>query len=74
MDCRSFALLTSREREILTLVATGASNRQIADRLSISRHTVRAHLSSIYSKLGARNRTRAAILFVMHAPAVDPPL
>ncbi|HET9496332.1 MAG TPA: response regulator transcription factor [Chloroflexia bacterium] len=52
--------LTRREREVLSLIATGLSNSQIAQILSISRHTVHAHLYSIYSKLGVGTRTAAA--------------
>jgi ATP/maltotriose-dependent transcriptional regulator MalT len=52
--------LTRREREVLGLIATGMSNRQIGQILSISRHTVHAHLYSIYSKLDVGTRTAAA--------------
>src|SRR5262245_4725344 len=51
--------LTRREREVLTLVADGLSNRAIASRLGISEHTVKFHVSTIYSKLGAANRAEA---------------
>jgi LuxR family maltose regulon positive regulatory protein len=52
-------LLTDRELQILTLIAEGLSNQAIADRLIRSVGTVKAHSSSIYGKLGARNRTEA---------------
>ena len=52
--------LTRREAEILTAVATGATNREIAHSLSISPHTVRVHLERIYEKLGVHTRTAAA--------------
>lgn len=55
----SGAPLTSREREILELIAEGANNRRIATRLAISRHTVKFHVASILAKLGARSRTEA---------------
>jgi DNA-binding NarL/FixJ family response regulator len=55
-------LLTSREREILDLMAEGASNRALAARLSISRHTAKFHVASILAKLGARSRTQAVAL------------
>lgn len=54
--------LTSREREILELIADGANNRVIAVRLAISRHTVKFHVASVLAKLGARSRTEAVAL------------
>jgi ATP/maltotriose-dependent transcriptional regulator MalT len=52
--------LTSREREVLRLVAMGLSNRQIAEQLVVSVHTVARHLQNAYCKIGAHNRTDAA--------------
>jgi DNA-binding NarL/FixJ family response regulator len=52
--------LTEREREILVLLATGAPNKVIAHRLAISPKTVKAHLSSIFRRIGAHNRLEAA--------------
>jgi two-component system response regulator DesR len=52
-------LLSDREREILALVAEGATNKEIAGTLFLSPHTVKEHTSSLYRKLGARNRTDA---------------
>jgi len=54
--------LSDREREVLVLLAQGAANREIADRLVISEGTVKNHVSSILSKLQAENRTQAAEL------------
>ena len=54
--------LTPRESEILQQVAQGLTNKQIAWKLSISEHTVKFHISSIYGKLGATNRTEAVRL------------
>jgi DNA-binding NarL/FixJ family response regulator len=51
--------LTTREREVLELVSQGLSNKLIARRLQISEHTVKFHVSSISSKLGASSRTDA---------------
>jgi len=58
--------LTDREREVLALMVAGLSNPDIADRLVISRGTVKAHVSSILSKLGAASRTEAASLAVQN--------
>jgi two-component system, NarL family, response regulator YdfI len=51
--------LTMRESEVLTMLAEGASNKEIALRLNISEHTVKFHVSSILAKLGATTRTEA---------------
>ncbi|MBP8949864.1 MAG: response regulator transcription factor [Candidatus Promineofilum sp.] len=52
--------LSDREREVLLLLAQGASNKEIADRLVISEGTVKNHVSNILAKLQAENRTQAA--------------
>ncbi len=51
--------LTTREREVLELLSRGLPNKLIARRLQISEHTVKFHVSSIYTKLGATSRTDA---------------
>jgi DNA-binding NarL/FixJ family response regulator len=53
--------LTEREYKILVLVARGSSNRQIAENLFLAEGTVKNHLSSIFGKLGVRDRTQAAL-------------
>jgi ATP/maltotriose-dependent transcriptional regulator MalT len=53
--------LTKREGEVLTLVAAGLSNRQIAGSLVISEKTVQNHLRSIFDKLGVSSRLQAAL-------------
>jgi DNA-binding CsgD family transcriptional regulator len=51
--------LTPREHEVLTLLADGLPNRDIAARLGVSEHTVKFHLGAIFGKLGASTRTEA---------------
>jgi DNA-binding NarL/FixJ family response regulator len=53
--------LSPREREILALVGTGASNKEIADRLCLAEGTVKNHVTSILTKLDVRDRTQAAL-------------
>ncbi len=53
--------LTEREIEVLQLVVLGYSNKEIGKKLFITNHTVKAHLTQIYKKLGVTNRTAAAI-------------
>ena len=53
--------LSEREREILRLVAQGLTNREIADRLSLAQGTVKNYVTTILQKLGARDRTQAAL-------------
>jgi DNA-binding NarL/FixJ family response regulator len=51
--------LSEREREVLHLIAAGLTNREIAEALFLSPHTVKEHTSAVYRKLGARNRAEA---------------
>ncbi len=53
--------LTGREREVLQLLAEGASNKLIAARLNISEHTVKFHVNAILNKLGVQSRTEAVV-------------
>ena len=53
------ALLSEREREVLALMASGKTNKEIADQLFLSPHTVKEHTSALYRKLRVRNRTEA---------------
>ena len=54
--------LTPREIEVLAMLAEGLGNKQIADRLGVSDHTIKFHISSILDKLGASTRTEAVTL------------
>ncbi len=56
--------LTDREREVLELVATGITNREVAQELFISVNTVKVHLRNVYTKLGADSRTEATMIAV----------
>jgi DNA-binding NarL/FixJ family response regulator len=58
---RQQTLLTSREQEILRLIARGVTNDEIADTLFISRHTVKTHLYNIFKKIDVPNRLQAAL-------------
>lgn len=51
--------LSGHERELLELIASGATNREIGDRLALSPHTIKEHASALYRKLRARNRPEA---------------
>jgi len=63
--------LSPREEEVLRLLATGETNRQIAKRLFVAEETVKSHVASIFRKLEVSDRTRAAILAVK-AGLVEP--
>lgn len=58
--------LTAREREVLALMVEGLNNTAIAERLVVSPSTIKAHVSSILTKLGVTSRTEAATLAVRH--------
>lgn len=60
-DFADLPRLSEREMDVLRLIATGATNREIAEKLYISEGTVKNHVSSILSSLGLRDRTQAAI-------------
>jgi DNA-binding NarL/FixJ family response regulator len=66
------AALTPRERDILALVATGCSNKEIANELTLSERTVRTHVSNILAKLRLSSRTQAALTAIREG-LVPPP-
>ena len=53
--------LTEREFEVILCIVRGMSNKKIAECLCITQHTVKAHISAIFKKLGVENRTEAAM-------------
>ncbi len=55
-------LLSPREQQVLSLLSEGLSNRDVAERLGISRHTAKFHVNAILDKLGATTRTEAVVL------------
>ena len=63
----SNAGLTDREQEILTLLSSGMTNPEIADRLFLSRKTVERHVSNVLAKLGVRNRAELAGRFALRS-------
>lgn len=60
-DQQAFPELTEREREILTLIASGMNNTQITERLVLSQKTIRNHISNIFSKLQVADRAEAIV-------------
>jgi DNA-binding NarL/FixJ family response regulator len=63
--------LTRREKEVLKMIAIGASNREIAQSLFLSEGTVRNHISRILARLNLRDRTQAAILATTFLPLLE---
>ena len=68
---QSIRELSEREQEVLSLIADGKSNREIAEGLFISEKTVKTHVSNILSKLHLEDRTQAAIYALKHGLATD---
>lgn len=64
-------MLTSREKDVMELVAEGLPDKTVAVELDISRKTVRAHLQAIFRKLGCTNRTAATRIFLKHIDSSD---
>jgi DNA-binding CsgD family transcriptional regulator len=56
--------LTAREEEVLRRTSLGQTNAQVADALGVTVHAVKFHLGSIFRKLGVRNRTEAAAIYL----------
>ena len=60
--------LSPREQEVLLLVRKGRANKQIARELGISERTVKAHLTSVFARIGVTDRTQAALWAERHFP------
>ena len=63
--------LTQREIEVLGLLSTGATNREIAEQLFVSEGTVKNHVSNILSRLGLRDRIKAAVFAIEHGLSAE---
>ena len=70
-DTKALDGITEREREVLSLVAQGLSNAEIADRLVLSEGTVKTHIKHIFGKLDLRDRTQA-VIFAYDVGLVEP--
>lgn len=57
-------MLTSRELEVLELLMQGYTNTEISKKLTITKHTTKAHVASIYQKLGVNNRVQATVKYL----------
>ena len=60
--------LTAAEQRVVTLAASGRSNKQIARELYVAEHTVEVHLAHAYAKLGVHSRAQLASRFASHGP------
>jgi DNA-binding NarL/FixJ family response regulator len=65
--------LTGREREVLALMATGATNAEIAEAMFLSEATVKSHVGNVFMKLGARDRAAAIVYAFEHGVAPNRP-
>jgi DNA-binding NarL/FixJ family response regulator len=71
-EAAKVALLTAREREVISLLGQGLANREIAERLFISQATVRHHVESIYNKLALTSRLQLILFAYRHGLASPP--
>jgi DNA-binding CsgD family transcriptional regulator len=71
VDAKGISLLTEREKAVVECVAEGLANHEIAERLHLSRHTVKNYLFRIFDKLGVSNRVE--LIFLTFSRQSDPP-
>ena len=71
IDARGAALLSRREQEVVRCVAEGLSNREIAQRLGLTEHTVKNYLFRIFDKLGVSSRVELILYAVSSAKRVQ---
>lgn len=64
--------LTAREREVLTHLSNGKTNKEIADVFGLSEKTVKAHVTGIFKSLGVTNRTEAAVMARQNGSLTQP--
>jgi DNA-binding NarL/FixJ family response regulator len=64
--------LSTRELEVLRLVASGATNADVSESMGLSVHAIKFHLASTYRKLGVSNRTEAAVAYINAMSSVVP--
>ena len=64
-------MLTKREEEVMDLVVKGYNNREIAELLTITSHTTKAHLASIFTKLNVANRVQATVKYIFMKKLTD---
>ena len=74
MERTAPAGLSPREIEVLRLLASGRSNREIAETLFLSARTVERHITNLYAKIGAQGRAEAIAFAHEHRPDLAPPL
>jgi DNA-binding NarL/FixJ family response regulator len=65
-DRGALDVLTSRELEVLQMIASGLTNAEAAKRLHVSVHAIKFHLAVIYKRLGVANRTEAAVTYLQN--------
>jgi DNA-binding NarL/FixJ family response regulator len=70
---RGVRTLSTREAEVLELVASGRANREIAEQLGLSEFTVKRHIQNILRKLGARSRSEASVSYLAHRREMPTP-